>query len=146
MAKLTWYGDRIAARTEAAAVLGTDATMSACVTGAKTDHPWRNRTGYLEGSTRIIEPATAKDDKVSGRWGSVANYALFLEIGTSRPDSGFPRADVRAAAAGGNMNEIGPPSDPALMVPRPFLRPQADIEYKLHRARVGAAFRGEDLP
>lgn len=149
MARLDWKGAKLAAKVETASVIGTDQTMAACVGTAKAEHPWRNRTGFEEGSIQIltndagIAGAGVKGQKVSGRWGALADYSLYLEIGTSREDSGAPRAEVRAAAAGGNMDVITPPLplDHPLMEARPFLRPAADEHYRLHALRIRQALR-----
>jgi hypothetical protein len=148
MARMTWNGDRLVAKAEAASVLGVDATMAACVSDAKRDHEWKNVTGFEEGSIGLIDPAFVKVDKVQGRWGAEANTSLWLEIGTSREDSGAPRAEVRAQAAGGNMSAVTPPqpADDPLMIPRPYLRPAADRQYPLLRVRIGAAMRGARMP
>lgn len=149
MARLDWKGGKLAAKVGAASVIGTDATMAACVGTAKAEHPWHNRTGFEEGSIQILPNAVGiagaelKGSKVSGRWGALGGYSIYLEIGTSREDSGAPRAEERAAAAGGNMDAIAPPLplDHPLMEGRPFLRPAADEHYRLHAMRVRQALR-----
>lgn len=156
MARIDWRGKQVAARVAAASTLGVDKTMSECVHDAKSGHPayppasepgerYANRIGFASGSIQIFDAASFDGRKVSGSWGSGANYALYLEIGTSRKDSGFPRAQVREAEGGGDMNAIPPPSDPPLMAARPVLRPAADAIYPRLPGRIGAAYRGESL-
>lgn len=149
MARLNWNGGKLAAKVATASVIGTDATMAACVGTAKAEHPWRNRTGFEEGSIQILPNAAGvagagiDGDKVAGRWGALGGYSIYLEIGTSREGSGAPRAEERAAAAAGNMNAITPPLplDHPLMEARPFLRPAADQHYPLHATRIRQALR-----
>jgi hypothetical protein len=118
MASLEWNGDRILARTAAAAAAGIDQTMSECVRGARREHEYENQDGFLEASTDIIAPAHPAGDRVAGRWGSTASYALFVEIGTSRIG---PDATIREAEGDGNMWSI-PGTQPAegVTVIQPF--------------------------
>lgn len=156
MGALNWNGDQVKARMRSAAKLGVDKTMGDCVADARSNHPayppasepgerYANRTGFDIASIDIMEPAEALGEKVSGRWGSTSNVALFLEIGTSREGSGEPRAEVREAEGDGDMDAIPPPSSPPLMAPRPTLRPAADTHYPGLSKNIGAAFRGEAL-
>lgn len=113
---LKWRGAEVAARAEAAAKLAIDKTMARCVDEAKTDHPWENRTGTLEGSLRIVDAAAEDGARVVGRWGSAdVNYAIYLETGTVH------------------------------MEPKPYLRPAADRQYPYLRLRIRAAYAGEEL-
>lgn len=113
---LRWNGAEIEAKALAAAKRGVDATMGEAVREAKNRHPWRNRTGTLEGSVRIVQTAHADGLVVKGRWGSAdVKYAIFLELGTSK------------------------------MPAYPFLRPAADREYPHLRRRIAAAYAGESL-
>lgn len=153
MAELKWYGARVAAKMLAATELGVDATMAAAVADARDDHPlypppsapyerYHTRTGFETNSIRILRAGEPEGATIAGQWGADNAVALYLEIGTSVEG---PRAMERVIAAGGNMDLIAPPIGP-LMAPRPFLRPAADREYPLLGARIGAAFRGEQLP
>lgn len=158
MATFNWNGDQIKERMRAASKLGIDKTMSDCVSDARGSHPayppasepgerfaYRS-PGFDTAATDIKEPAHLDDDgNVTGSWGSNADYSLYLEIGTSRPDSGEPRAQVREAEGGGDMSAIPGPSDPPLMAARPTLRPAADSKYPELGANIGAAYRGEEL-
>ena len=172
MATIDWKGDAILAKMGAAAKLALDKVMADCVSEAKRVHAYQNRDGFLEASTQITTPATVEGLKVVGHWGALANYALFVEIGTSRIGS---TAFQREQAAGGMMWSIADPK-PAegvsvlqsftifpigggefrtrrtpsigtgpLMAPRPFLRPAADLHYRFLSTYIGAAYRGENL-
>lgn len=154
MARLIWRGGTVADRMSTAAAVGVDHTMAECVARAKEDHPafppasqpntrFHSRTGFEVGSVGIMEEADLRDgSRVGGRWGADTAYSLFLEIGTSTEG---PTAEQRALEAGGDASMIQPPIGP-LMAPRPFLRPAADVEYPLLAARIGAAYRGEQMP
>ena len=131
-------------------VLAVEKTMAECVSDAKSDHPvfppaslpyerYANRTGFETGAIRS-NGATFDGRRTIGTWGAYANYALFLEIGTSVTG---PTATEREIAGGGDMDAIPPPIGP-LMAPRPFLRPASDKEYPKLATRIGAYFRGEE--
>lgn len=80
MALIKWNGDAVARRVEAAALKGVDETMAACVRHAKSNHPWRNRTGTLEGSLQM-RPAESIAGRIVGLWGSFdVAYAIYLEM------------------------------------------------------------------
>lgn len=157
MGTFKWNGDAIKRRAIAASALGIDKTMSECVADARTGHPsyppasepgerYANRTNFAIMATDIMEPAVdTGDGRVKGRWGSTDETALFVEIGTSREDSGSPRAEVREAQGGGDMHAIPPPSEPPLMAARPTLRPAADAHYPGLAGNIGRAYRGESL-
>lgn len=151
MAKIVWRGKEVAAKMAAASVLGVEKTISECVHDAAADHPpfppasepyerYANRTGNETGAIRS-NGAEFDGRRTRGTWGAYTNYALFLEIGTSIAG---PTATERESIGGGDMDAIPPPVGP-LMAPRPFLRPAADKEYPLLGARIGAAFRGEEM-
>lgn len=106
MARLTWRGRQVAAKVATAAALAIDKTMAGCVTDADRNHEWDNETGFLEGSTTIIGFAAFDGRRVRGSWGSLADYALFIEIGTSRVG---PTAEEREATADGNMWDVPGP-------------------------------------
>lgn len=146
-ARLKWNGDRLIAKAALASKAGCDRTMSKCVTHAKDIHKWHNEIGFAEGSIHTMTHAALSGGRVSGRWGSDANYFLFLEIGTSRADSGAPRAETRMDAAAGNMSAITPPQPEGhpLMIARPALRPAADAEYPLLKLRIGQSFKGQAM-
>lgn len=105
-----WRGPEVLAKAKAAARHGIDETTSACVNHAKSNHPWQNQTGTLEGSLQM-RPADDQGSRIVGFWGSFdVDYAIYLEIGTSRA--------------------------PAY----PYLRPAADAEYGKLAGRIKAAF------
>lgn len=118
MATIHWNGPAVRARVAAAAAVGIDATMAACVRDAKRSHGYMNRDGFLEASTQIVDLAAPEGPEIRGRWGATADYALFVEIGTSRIG---PRALEREAADGGNMWAV-PATQPAdgVTVRQPF--------------------------
>lgn len=155
-ARLNWKGDEIRRKVAAAAALGVDRTLADAVRKAKADHPayppasapgerFATRTGFLEGSIKIVAAAAPAGPLIGGQWGADANYALYVELGTSRKGSGAPRAQVRAAEGGGNMWAIPGPASPPQMAARYTLRPAATEAYRLLPMRIGAAFRGEEL-
>lgn len=155
---LDWKGAEVRAKVAAAATLGLDATMAEAVAIAKTDHPpyppssapetpYANRTGFLTGSTTIKAAAVEVGNRISGRWGSDANYSLYVEIGTSRKSSGAPRAEVRALVGpSAGMWEISypSPSEHPQMAPRYYLRPAADVAYRGLAGKI-ALFYGAGL-
>ena len=60
-----WEGEELLAKVERAAKLGVDQTTAACVQHAKSNHPWQNVTGTLEGSIQM-RPAERRDDREAG--------------------------------------------------------------------------------
>jgi hypothetical protein len=117
MARITFRRREIVAHARRAAVVAVDATMADAVSDAVREHPYANQTGFLEAETKIIEPAHPNGDlHVSGTWGDTADYALFVEIGTSRIG---PTADMRVQE--GEMWSIpGPQPEPGVTVMQPF--------------------------
>jgi hypothetical protein len=153
---LDWKGREVRDRVAAAAVAGVDATMADAVRKAKANHRqyppasapgerYANRTGAESASMTIKEPAVEEGGVVRGTWGADADSSLYVEIGTSRKRSGFPRAEVRAAEGEGDMWAIPPPSAPPQMAARYTLRPAAQMANQLLAARIAAAFMGEGL-
>jgi hypothetical protein len=155
MAKIIWKGDQVIAKVQADTELAIDKTMAECVREGKANHgtyppasdpgeKYANRTAHEVGAIQIIEPAATDPDfrKVGGKWGSLSNVSLYLEIGTSIEGE---NAFEREQAAEGNMNAVTPPIGP-LMAPRPTLRPAADVQYPLLRSRIAAARRGQEMP
>lgn len=109
--RIKWNGDQVERAVLAAAKLGIDQTMSACVIDAKQNHPgWRNRTGAAEGSMRIIREARKIDNEngAIGRWGSKGIfYMIWLELNhgsalRSSADRNYPslKGRIKANLAG----------------------------------------------
>jgi len=153
MATIDWKGKELLTRVAAAAAAGVDATMADAVAKARANHPgyppasrpgqrFASRTGFLENSIVISSEAKPDGLKVRGRWAAEANYALYVEIGTSRLGSGAPRAREREALGGEVMWAVPGPAHPALMAARFTLRPAASEAYRLLPARIAAVFRG----
>ena len=125
----------------AAAAMGIDRTMADCVGDADRAHEWDNETGFLEASTTILGAAVITGSRVHGSWGSTADYALFIEIGTSRIG---PTALEREAEGDDNMWSIpGPQPDPGVTVEQPFtILPPGTMDGQqdwvtLHRPSMG---------
>lgn len=79
---LNWRGDEVQRSVERAARVGINATLTECVSRAKDEHPYENRTGTAERSVRIIAAARAVGNAVVGAWGSISvRYFRFLEYG-----------------------------------------------------------------
>lgn len=132
-----WYGKQVSEKMRKAQILGVNATMAACVTGAKRNHTWNNRTGVLEGSIDIAEPAAAQGGQggVRGVWGSKdVRYALIHELGgVIRP--------VRARALMFRADDGSFVVTKQVKIPaRPYLRPAADREYPKLAKRIRRAF------
>ena len=170
MAHVTWNGKRIMAKAAAAAMFAVDKTTSEAVSGAKREHAWMNDTGIEEASI-MMRPASFDGVRVQGRWGAYTDYSLYLEIGTSRiGQTAFERAQegemwtippplppegvtVRQDFTILPPNEehgfrsVDRPSDGTgpRMAPRPFLRPQADIQNPQLARRMFEAFTGLEV-
>lgn len=140
MARVTFRRREIVAHARAAAVVAIDDTMAAAVRDAAREHPYVNQTGFLEAETKILVPAHPDGDlHVSGCWGDTADYALFVEIGTSRIG---PTADQRTHE--GEMWGIpGPQPEDGIEVLQPFtILPPGSMDGQegfvtLHRPSVG---------
>lgn len=129
---LTWTGDVVVERLRAAAIVGVNRVMGACVKQAKASHPWRNRTGILEGGIGVVQYAEPVEGGVRGSWGvQDVVYARIQELGgTIVPKKAralvIPQPD-------GTVRFVKRVTIPA----RPFLRPAADALYP----QLGAAIR-----
>jgi len=138
---LKWYGKQVSEKVRAAQVRGVNATMAACVTGAKRNHTWNNRTGVLEGSIDIAEPAALQvGGGVKGVWGSKdVRYALIHELGgVIRP--------VRALALKFRADDGSFVVTKQVKIPpRPYLRPAADKEYPKLAKRIRKAFESSTV-
>lgn len=121
---LTWNGEAVAERMKRAQLAGLNKTMGASVNHARRNHPWKNRTGLLEGGINIVDYAAPIATGAQGRWG-VQDFAqaLILEIG------GVITARNAAALAiplpGGGVVFRKSVTIPAY----PYLRPAADATY-----------------
>lgn len=152
---LDWKGDEVRRHVAEASVIGVEATMEEGVAIARSGHPefppasapdtrYANRTLELMGSTSVKDHAHLRGAKVVGVWGADANYALYVELGTSRKDSGAPRAQIRALRGPElGMWEITYPSpnEHPLMAPRYTLRPAADEAYRGLVRRIRTAYQ-----
>lgn len=156
VALIDWKGSEVREHVVEAARIGIDETMADAVRKARANHPhyppasapgerYASRTGDNVADITIKVPASHDGLHIRGVWGSTNHLSLYLEIGTSRKASGFPRAQERAAAAGGDMWAVPPPSEPPQMAARYTLRPAASMAYKLLPVRMGIAFRGEEM-
>ena len=97
---LIWRGKQVDDLMVKAAKFGVDKIIEDASIHARNNHPWRNRSGILEGSIRPVIRAREQGNMIVGLWGSVdVRYAIFLELGTMRHP------------------------------PFPFLRPAADVHY-----------------
>lgn len=160
MARFTSRRTEVMKRVRASVALAIDDTMAKCVVDARADHPpyppaskpyerYANRTTFLTNSIALLDGARPVGPvRITGSWGAHAGTAVFLEIGTSRKESGAPRAQVRAERAGGDPALITPPEPVGhpQMAPRPFLRPAEERHYPLLALRCAAAFNGLELP
>lgn len=122
---LTWNGDVVNERMKQAAIAGVDRTMGQCVTHAKANHPWQNRTGILEGDIQIQEYAVPAGAGVKGVWGvrSESRQALILELGgTIVP---VKAKALKIPMPDGSFRFVKSVTIP----PYPYLRPAADQIY-----------------
>lgn len=132
---LKWYGKAVTEKMRAAQIAGINQTMAACVVDAKANHPWRNRTGLLEGAIDIADYASPHGSGVKGTWGvrDMIQARILEEGGTIRP--------VRAKAlaipqSDGSLRLVSSVTIP----PYPYLRPAADREYVKLGERIRKAF------
>lgn len=119
---LDWKGEKVKKNSTKAAILAVDATMSACVLHARSNHSpgarggnrFESHTGDLERATKVVEPAKVDRKGVTGRWGAQGvAYARRIELGFQGKD------------------KLGRTIDQEEL---PFLRPAAEKEYpKLNR-------------
>lgn len=132
---LRWEGKKVIDRLRRAESRGVNETMAAAVVAAKRNHPWRNRTGTLEGSIDIHVFARAGRGGVRGVWGSRdVRYALIQELGgVIRPR----RARALVFMVDGQFVTVQKVTIP----PRPYLRPAADAAYPGLAGRIRAAFK-----
>jgi hypothetical protein len=135
---LNWFGKAVTAKMEAAQIEGVNRTMAACVTEAKSSHPWQNRTGLLEGAIDVASYAQPHESGVKGTWGvrDMVQARILEEGGTIKPKKAkalaIPQADgsVRFASS-------------VTIPPHPYLRPAADKQYVRLGERIRKAFERE---
>jgi len=110
--EVNWNGDAVIDQYNMSIIKGMTKTMADCVINAKDIVPVD--TGTLRNSIKIINfPKTDTDGTVSGTWGSASvNYALWVEIGTSRASA------------------------------QPYLRPSADKHYPKLKNHIKSFARG----
>ena len=133
---LTWTGDAVLAKVQAAAIAGVNKTMGQCVDHAKRNHPWMNRSGVLEGGVSLVSFAAKAEGGVQGKWGVLdVKYALAQELGAViRP--------VNAKAL-----KIPQPDGTFVFVKqvvlpaRPYLRPAADAKYPGLARNIASAMK-----
>lgn len=154
---LVWKGKAVTARMRAAQCEGVNRTMGGCVTHARDNHNWKNRTGVLEGGIDIVTYAHEDGKGVEGVWGvHDVDYALIHELGgTIEPKNAkflaIPVTETaRRAGSPRNMSGLAyaqtAKGQPVLLnsesgmvhyllrksvtIPaRPYLRPAADVKY-----------------
>lgn len=138
---LKWNGEALTARMAKAQIAGVNKTMAACVTDAKNNHTWKNRTGVLEGSIDIAEYAHREGTGVVGSWGSKdVRYALIHELGgTIVPVKAKALAIPQPDGSVRFVKKV-------VIPPRPYLRPAADANYPQLVANVRAAFEAGGPP
>jgi hypothetical protein len=132
---LVWNGDAVTAKMRAAQIAGVNGTLGASVNDAKANHPWKNRTGVLEGGIGVAEYAHEVTGGVEGVWGvQDVRYALMLELG------GTITAKAAKALAiplpGGGVAFAKSVTIP----PYPYLRPAADRQYPGLVPRIRRAY------
>lgn len=169
---LVWNGAEVLERVKAATLLGVDRTLAESADQAKRDHEWASKTGFLEASIGVLAPAHSEGLRVSGSFGALANYALFVEVGTSRigmtavqrtiGSDGWwtipgpkpaPGVTVRQSftiippGGGFGFRTIRRPSTKTgpLMIARSYLRAAAYFQFPLLPFRIAAAFQGERM-
>jgi phage gpG-like protein len=131
---LDWQGPAVTAKLRRAQIEGINATMAAAAIHAKRNHPWRNRTGTLEGSIDIAEYAREHGRGVRGVWGSRdVRYALIHELGGVITAKTAKALHFEIAGEHIVVKQVTIPA-------RPYLRPAADAEYPKLAARIRRAF------
>ncbi len=117
MATLEWNGDAVFDRVRRAAEVGVDRTLAEAVSQAKHDHRWVSRTGFLEATIGIVDFAHSDGLTVKGAFGALANYALDVEVGTSRVG---PTVFERVADSAGWWTIPSPKPEPGVRVRQSF--------------------------
>lgn len=124
---LDWKGDLVKSDVERAARLAVDATMSAAIIHARTDHGpgahgkqrFESHSGELERGTKIVRKARRDARGVVGTWGvQGVVYARRIELGFQGKDRAGRTVDAP---------------------PFPYLRPAAEHEYPNLKKRMRRA-------
>lgn len=121
---LTWNGPAVAEKMQRAQLAGVNRTMSASVVHAKRNHPWKNRTGLLEGGINIVNYASPIVTGVQGSWG-VQDFvqALILEVGGVITAKNAQALAIPLPGGGVVFRK-------SVVIPAyPYLRPAADATY-----------------
>lgn len=124
---LTWKGDAVKRKLLRSARIGIDATLSACVQHARSNHGagahgqqrYETQRSNLERNTKIVQPARQQGGSIVGRWGVIGvAQARRIELGFQGKDS------------------LGRVFD---QPPFPYLRPAGDEEYPKLAGRIRRA-------
>lgn len=127
--RINWTGDALKRKAEKASMLGIDATMSAAIMHARSNHGagahggqrFVTHTSELERHTKVDKHARRTRRGVVGTWGVIGLvYGRRIELG-------FQGKDARGAIV----------NAPAF----PFLRPAAEAEYPKLGGRIRRAAR-----
>jgi hypothetical protein len=125
--RINWKGDPLKRKAEKASMLGIDATISAAIMHARSNHGagahaarrFVTHTGELERHTKFSKHARRTRRGVVGSWGIIGlAYGRRIELG-------FQGKDARGAVV----------DAPAF----PFLRPAAEAEYPKLAGRIRRA-------
>lgn len=125
--RVNWKGDAVKRKAELASRLAIDATMSAAIILARSNHNagargsgrFESHSGDTERGIKIIRQAERTRKGVTGRWGAQLAHARRLELGFQGKDKLGRVVNARAY---------------------PFLRPAAQAEYPKLAGRVRTAF------
>jgi hypothetical protein len=131
---LTWNGDAVSKRWKDAQVAAVNATMGAAVQHAKRNHPWRNRTGLLEGSINVLGYAMPTATGVEGHWGvNDAVQARMLEVGGVITAKNAEALAIPLPGGGVVFRR-------SVVIPAyPYLRPAGDATYPTLANRIRKA-------
>lgn len=136
---LIWTGDAVTEKLKAAQIAGVNRTMAQAVQHAKSNHPWQNQTGVLEGGTDIVDYAAPVDAGVQGKWGvQDVRYALAMELGATI-------VPVKAKALAIPQPDGGVKFAKKVVLPaRPWLRPAADAVYPRLSDNIRRAYEQQE--
>lgn len=153
---INWLGSDVSAKMKTAQIAGVNRTLGACVVEAKSNHPWENQTGVLEGGIAIVEYAVAKDGHVEGTWGvQDVRYAAAMELGADIEHPGGTPYYIDKDTGLAVFVSLASPASEGLprtkpheikIPPHPFLRPAADKHYPSLTANIRKAFERGGAP